>query len=94
MVKYMYEVKDTETKKLLTPVAITGQDVGKLLGCSQSTVIGAYHGNHLIRHRYMIERVDTVIPQNDSIWLDWDLRRNWLLRICKEGKTNDGIYKC
>ena len=94
MVKYMYEVKDTETKRLLTPVAITGQEVGKLLGCSQSTIISAYHGNYLIRHRYMIERVDTVIPQNDSIWLDWDLRRNWLLRICKEGKTNGGIYKC
>lgn len=91
--KYMYEVKDTETKELLTPVAITGQEVGKLLGCSQSTVISAYHDNRLIRHRYTIERVDTVIPLNDSIWLDWDLRRNWLLRICKGENTSGRINK-
>lgn len=34
-----------------------------------------------------------VIPLNDSIWLDWDLRRNWLLRIYKGENTSERINK-
>lgn len=83
MVKYMYEIKDTKTGRILTPVAVTGLEVEKILDCSHGTVLDAYHKNHLIKGRYMVNRVDMVIPKSDSIWLDWDLRRCWLLKICK-----------
>ena len=84
--KFMYEIKDVETGQILTPVAITGLDAGKLLGCSQTTIHNAYHGGYLLKGRYMVRQVDTVIPKNDSIWIDWDLQRNWLLKLCGRKK--------
>lgn len=90
---YMYEIKDTEADEILTPVAVTAVEVGMLLGCSPNTVVNAYLGNHLIKRRYMIQQVDVVITKKDPIWYDWDLRTNWLLKICKGGRENDNISK-
>lgn len=89
---YLYEIIDTEANELLTPVPVTGKEAAEKLKCAQSTVLGAYFANHLVKHRYRIQPVDTVIPRKDSIWLNWELRRTWLLRICKSGKhKNDRI---
>lgn len=88
MVKYMYEIKDTKTRRILTPVAVTAAEAEMLLDCSHGAILDAYHRNHLIKGRYMVDRVDIVIPKSDSIWMDWDLRRCWLLKICKGGREN------
>lgn len=51
-------------------------------------IVNAYRGNHLVKRRYMIQQIDVVIAKKDSIWHDWDLCTNWLLRICKGGREN------
>ena len=88
---YLYEIIDTEADERLTPVPVTGKEAAEILKCAQSTVLGAYFANHLVKHRYRIQPVDTVIPRKDSIWLDWELRRTWLLRICSSKHKNDRI---
>ena len=55
------------------------------LKCSGSAVSGAYYGNYAIGHRYAIEAVDTAIPKQDPIWIEWETRRNWFLKLC--GRT-------
>ena len=86
--KYLYEIKDTEANELLTPVAVTAVEAGMLLGSSPTTIVNAYRGNHLVKRRYMRQQIDVVIAKKDSIWHDWDLCTNWLLRICKGGREN------
>lgn len=80
----LYEITDIKTGKTIEP-AVTLKQAAERLKCSRSAVSGAYYGNYAIGHRYAIEAVDTTIPKQDSIWIEWETRRNWFLKLC--GRT-------
>lgn len=78
----LYEVKDATTGRILIHASLASE-IAKLLKCSDSKVRQAYYGNNAIDHKYKVEFVDIVLKKNDSIWIDWDLCRN---RILKYGR--------
>lgn len=80
----LYEITDIKTGKTIEPAA-TLKQAAERLKCSRSAVSGAYYGNYAIGYRYAIEAVDTAIPKQDPIWIEWETRRNWFLKLC--GRT-------
>lgn len=80
----LYEITDIKTGKTIEP-AVTLKQAAERLKCSGSTVSGAYYGNYAIGHRYAIEVIDTAIAKQDPIWTEWEMRRNWFLKLC--GRT-------
>ena len=80
----LYEITDIKTGKTIEP-AVTLKKAAERLKCSRSAVAGAYYGNYAIGHRCAIEAVDTAIPKQDPIWIEWETRRNWFLKLC--GRT-------
>ena len=80
----LYEIKSIDTGQIIAP-AILAREAAKLLDCSTNTIIGAYFGNYILQKKYKIERVDTAISRKDPLWTEWEIRRNWLLKLC--GRT-------
>ena len=80
----LYEITDIKTGKTIEP-AVTLKQAAERLKCSRSAVSEACYGNYAIGHRYAIEAVDTTIPKQDPIWTEWEMRRNWFLKLC--GRT-------
>ena len=77
----LYEIKNIDTGQAIAPM-MTAREAAKLLKCHQSSISGAYHGNYILHGKYKVEAVDVTIPKRDNIWISWDLRRSWLLRMC------------
>lgn len=80
----LYEITDIKTGKTIEP-AVTLKQAAERLKCSGSAVSGIYYGNYAIGHRYAIEVIDTAIAKQDPIWTEWEMRRNWFLKLC--GRT-------
>lgn len=80
----LYEIKNVDTGQIIVP-AILAREAAKLLDCSTNTIIGSYFGNYTLRKKYRVERVDTAISPKDPLWTEWEIRRNWLLKLC--GRT-------
>lgn len=80
----LYEITDIKTGKIIES-AVTLKQAAERLKCSRSAVSGAYCGNYTIGHRYAIEVIDTAISKQDPIWIEWEMRRNWFLKLC--GRT-------
>lgn len=79
----LYEIKDVRTGQLLDPaVSMSFQEVADRLHCSKQLVSNSYHGNYTIGGKYKVEHVDETISISDPIWIDWELRRNWFLKLC------------
>lgn len=79
----LYEIKDVRTGQLLDPaVSMSLQEVADRLHCSKQLVSNSYRGNYAIEGKYKLEHVDATISISDPIWIDWELRRNWLLKLC------------
>ena len=79
----LYEIKDVRTGQLLDPaVSMSLQEVADRLHCSKQLVTNSYHGNYAIEDKYKLEQVDVTIKKTDTIWIDWELRRNWFLKLC------------
>ena len=79
-----YEITDIKTGKTIEP-AVTLQQATERRGGAGSAGAGAGYGKYAIGHRYAIEAVDTAIPKQDPIWIEWETRRNWFLKLC--GRT-------
>ena len=87
--RYLYEIKDTITGRVLEH-SVTVGEAAKILGCQKSTINYACINSYRINKRYILTPVYTVIPKNSPLWMEWELRRSWLLKIVKtEEKTND-----
>lgn len=84
----LYEVKDASTERVLISASPAGE-VAKLLKCSSHKKRQAYYSNFAIEHKYKVDCVDTALKKNDSIWIDWDLCRNRILKLC-ERRPDDG----
>ena len=84
----LYEVKDASTERVLISASPAGE-VAKLLKCSSHKIRQAYYSNFAIEHKYKVDCVDTALKKNDSIWIDWDLCRNRILKLC-ERRPDDG----
>lgn len=80
----LYEITDIKTGKTIEP-AVTLKQAAERLKCSGRAVSGAYYGNYAIGYRYAIEVIDTAIAKQDPIWTEWEIRRNWFLKLC--GRT-------
>jgi hypothetical protein len=78
----LYEVKDATTGRIIIH-ASPAREIAKLLKCSAERIRQSYIGNYAIERKYKVDCVDTTLKKNDSIWIDWDLCRN---RILKYGR--------
>lgn len=78
----LYEVKDATTGRIIIHTS-PAREIAKLLKCSAERIRQSYIGNYAINHKYKVECVDVALKKNDSIWIDWDLCRN---RILKYGR--------
>ena len=78
--RYLYEIKDIITGQILEH-SVTVGEAAKKMGCQKSTINYACLNNYKIDKRYIVTPVDTAIPKNSQLWMEWELRRNWFLKI-------------
>ena len=87
--RYLYEIKDTITGQIRSHSA-TPEETSKITGCPKRAINNASMKNYKINKKYIVTPVDTVIPKKSPLWIEWELRRNWFLKIVKTAeKTND-----
>ena len=84
----LYEVRAAAPERFFFSASPAG-DGSKLLKCSSHKRRQAYYSNFAIEHKYKVDCVDTALKKNDSIWIDWDLCRNRILKLC-ERRPDDG----
>lgn len=78
----LYEITDTKTGKVIEPV-IALKEAAERINCKPYLVQNAYYGGYLVKHRYRIRLVDETVKRKDTIWIEWDVYRRWILKLCR-----------
>lgn len=77
----LYEITDMKTGKVIEPV-IALREASEKINCKSHVISNAYYGGRLANRRYRVMMVDETIKRKDMIWVEWDVCRKQLLKLC------------
>lgn len=78
----LYEIKNVENDQIIAS-AVALKEASKLLDCPAYAISNAHHSNYAIYGKYKINQVDTTLAKKDPLWVEWNLRRIWFLKLCR-----------
>lgn len=78
----LYEIRDATGKAVEPVLSVSLKEAAARTGYSTQALSCAYCQGYAIQGKYKLQQVDVTIKRTDAIWIDWELRRAWLLKLC------------